>query len=206
MQKKFLSMSSEIIISPVFGESFEVTASASKYAVTQNDSVGTLRETMRFRFPLCKNNVHLGYSVTHEGLVWIIRDAQIFTGAKRIVVDAERETLDYSRCQIVDVHQWESDHDCNSKISPRLIAEGLKASIVEGRKSSISIHDSKRSYSEYEIYMEQEPARKLDGLSLIRGKQDFKVSQISGLDTPGKLAIIKARVHQAKITEGMSYG
>ncbi len=199
-------MKSQIIISPVFGDPFEVSAITSKYAVTQNDSVGTLRETMRFRFSLSRNNIQLGYSVTHEGLTWIIRDAQIFPGAKRIVVDAERETLDHSRCQNVDIYQWESEFDCNSKVSPRLFLEGVKASIVEGRRSSVSIHDSKRSFSEYELYMEQESARQLTGLSLVRGKQDFKVSQISGLDTPGKLAVIRARVHQAKITEGVGYG
>ena len=51
-------MSSVITISPMFGEPFEVTATASKYAVQQNDEIGTLRESMRFRFDLSKNNVH----------------------------------------------------------------------------------------------------------------------------------------------------
>lgn len=197
-------MSSVITISPVFGEAFEVCATASKYAVQQNDDVGTLRESMRFRFDLSKNNVQLGYTIEHEGLVWTIKDAQIFRGARRIVVDTERETLDYSRCQLVDIYRWETENDCNSKIAPVLVEQDIKVSVVEGLRSSVSIHDSRRSVSEYNIYMQPEVARKLNGLSLIRGKQDFKVVEVRRLDTPGSLALVTAKVHQSKISEGLN--
>ena len=194
-------MSSVIVISPVFGEPFEVKATASKYAVQQNDEIGTLRESIRFRFNECDSTIQLGYSVEYEELTWIIRDAQKFPGARRIVVDAERETLDYSRCQLVDIYQWESEHDCNSRIAPVVKAESVKVSVVEGPRTSISIHDARRSVSEYHLYLEPDVARQLTGLSLIRGKQDFKVVEVERLDTPGRLALVRAKVHQAKIAE-----
>ena len=191
-------MYSELTITPVHGDPFVVPATASLYAVRQNGETATLQESVRFRFNATGDTVRLGYSVRYDDSEWIIRDARIYQGARRIVVDATRISLDESRCQIVDIYQWDSEADCNARISPKKIYESERVSITDGSIGTVEIHDSRRKVKSFRVYMEQELARKLGGYTLIRDNQDFKVASISNLETPGTLAIVEAQVMQSK--------
>ena len=188
-----------IEVRPIKGEPFTADAHASKYSVSTNDDRGTMRESVRFRFHLSCGTAKLGYSVKYEESEWIVKSAQIYSSANRVVVDAEKESLDYSRCQLADIFQWESEYDCNSRISPKKIYEDVTISVVEGKRESIVLHDSRRTVQHYNIYMEPQHARQLTGTSIIRGKQDFKVVGVFGLEIPGGLAEIEAVVQQSKI-------
>lgn len=190
-----------ITVTPVAGDPFEVLATASKYSVNANDDRGTLRESVRFRFDASMGTVSLGYSIEFEGQTWVVRDAQLFRSARRIVVDADRESLDHSRCECVDIYMWETDNDCNAKIYPKLWKENVLVSVVESARRTVSIHDTQRTVTDYRVYMEQDLARQLNGRTLIRGKRDLKINGISGLDIPGKLATADAVVQQAKLNQ-----
>ena len=191
-------MYSELTITPVSGDPFVVPATASLYAVRQNGESATLQESVRFRFNATGDSVKLGYSVNYEGSEWIIRDARIYQGARRVVVDATRISLDESRCEIVDIYQWDSESDCNARIAPAKVLESVKVSITDGAIGTVEIHDSRRKIKSFRIFMEQELARQLGGYTLVRGSQDFKVSSISNLETPGILAVAEAQVMQSK--------
>lgn len=153
-------------------------AHVSKYLCQHDTGIPAVISTARFR-TCCNPPIHNGDKIEYLGTVFTVHQVQTFLGADRIIADTVSAMLDPCRSEVLELHRYSG--------STSQYIRDIPAVLHHTNSGSVVTQDSRQWIVGLRVYLNEEDARDLDHLCVLKGREEYKVKQVHDLGRMGGL-------------------